>query len=134
LSICDEATFHISGKENRHNVRIWGTEQPHAQIEHQRDYPKVSVSCAVSREKLHGPFFFTEATVTGDLFLDMLENWLLPQLNTNYDDYIMQLDGAPPIFTGMYEGFSIAFFNSAGSDLLQKEKTTFSLSQPVRRI
>jgi len=26
----------------------------------------------------------------------MLENWLLPQLNTNYDDYILQLDGAPP--------------------------------------
>ena len=31
-------------------------------------------------------------------FLDMLENWLLPQLNTNYDDYIPQLDGAPPHF------------------------------------
>ena len=26
------------------------------------------------------------------------ENWLLPQLNTNYDDYILQLDGAPPHF------------------------------------
>jgi len=24
--------------------------------------------------------------------------WLLPQLNTNYDDYILQLDGAPPHF------------------------------------
>ena len=31
-------------------------------------------------------------------FLHMLENWLLPQLNTNYDDYILQLDGAPPHF------------------------------------
>jgi len=49
LIFCDEATFHISGKVNVHNVRIWGTEQPHAQIEHQRDYPKVNVSCAVSR-------------------------------------------------------------------------------------
>jgi hypothetical protein len=38
------------------------------------------------------------ATVTGDSFLDMLESWLLPQLNTNYDDYILQLDGAPPHF------------------------------------
>ena len=30
------------------------------------------------------------------------ENWLLPQLNTNYDDYIPQLDGAPthPHFHG----------------------------------
>jgi hypothetical protein len=40
--------------------------------------------------------FFTEVTVTGDSFLNMLENWLLPQLNTNYDDYILQLDGFPP--------------------------------------
>jgi hypothetical protein len=24
---------------------------------------------------------------------------LLPQLNTNYDDYILQLDGAPPPFS-----------------------------------
>ena len=26
------------------------------------------------------------------------KNWLLPQLNTNYDNYILQLDGAPPSF------------------------------------
>ena len=60
--------------------------------------------------------------------------WLLPQLSTNYDDYILQLDGAPtPIFTGMYECFSIVFFNSAESDVLQKETNTFSLGHPVRR-
>ena len=29
----------------------------------------------------------------------MWGNWLLPQLNTNYDDYILQLDGAPPPFS-----------------------------------
>jgi hypothetical protein len=56
--ISDKATFHISGKVNRHNV-------------------------------CHGPFFFTEATATGDSFLDMLGNWLLTQLSTNYDDYIL---------------------------------------------
>ena len=99
LIFCDEATFHISGKVNVHNFRIWGTEQPHAQIEHRRDSPKVNVSCAVSRKKVHGPFFFNEATVTEDSFLDMLENWLLPQLNTSYDDYILQLDGAPSPFS-----------------------------------
>jgi len=31
LIFCDEATFHISVKVNVHNVRIWGTEQPHEQ-------------------------------------------------------------------------------------------------------
>jgi hypothetical protein len=61
------------------------------------------------------------------------KNWLLPQLNTNYDDYILQMDGAPHIFTGMYECFSTVF-NSAGSDVMQKETTTFSLGHAVRRI
>ena len=60
--------------------------------------------------------------------------WLLPQLNTNYDDYILQLDDAPPIFTGMYKFFSVVFFDSARSDVLQKETTTFSVGHPVRRI
>jgi hypothetical protein len=64
--------------------------KPHAQTEHQRDSPKINVFCAVTRDKVHGPFFFDEATVTGDSFVDMSENWFLPQLNTNYDDY-----GAP---------------------------------------
>jgi len=39
-----------------------------------------------------------------------------------------------PIFTGMYGCFSIVFFSSAGSDMLQKETTTSSLGHPVRRI
>ena len=34
----------------------------------------------------------------------------------------------------MYECFSIVFFNSAGSDVLQKETTTYSPGHPVRRI
>ena len=61
---------------------------------------------------------------------------LSPQLNNNCDDYILQLDGAPPphIFAGMYECFSIVFFNIAGLDVLQKETTNFSLGHPVRRI
>jgi hypothetical protein len=28
----------------------------------------------------------------------MLENWLFPQLNQDFDDYIFQQDGAPPHF------------------------------------
>jgi hypothetical protein len=40
---------------------------------------------------------------------------LLPQLNTNYDDYILQLDGTPP-------------------PRIEKETTTFSLGHPISRI
>jgi hypothetical protein len=43
------------------------------------------------------------------------------------NDYMLQLDGAPaPIFTGMYESYSIVFSNSAGSDVLQMETTTYT--------
>ena len=30
LVLSDEATFHVCGKVNRHNIHIWGTENPHA--------------------------------------------------------------------------------------------------------
>ena len=33
LVFSDEVTFHTNGKVNRHNVRIWGEENPHATIE-----------------------------------------------------------------------------------------------------
>jgi hypothetical protein len=38
----DEASFHISGKVNRHNARIWGTENPHEFLEHGRDSLQLS--------------------------------------------------------------------------------------------
>jgi hypothetical protein len=96
LIFSDEATFHVSGKVNRHNIRIWGTEKPCSVIEHQRDSPKVNVFCAMSAHKLYGPFFFIERSVTANVYLDMLEQWLMPQLDTDSTDYIFQQDGAPP--------------------------------------
>ena len=41
----DEATFHVSGKSNKHNVRIRGSEHPYVIRELQRDSPKVNVRC-----------------------------------------------------------------------------------------
>jgi hypothetical protein len=35
----DEATFHVSGKVNWHNCWIWGSENPHEVIKHERDTP-----------------------------------------------------------------------------------------------
>lgn len=98
LVFSDEATFFVNGAVNRHNVRIWGVANPHATVEHIRNSPKVNVFCAVSRLKVYGPFFFCEKTVTGHVYLDMLENWLMPQLEADSDDFIFQQDGAPPHF------------------------------------
>jgi hypothetical protein len=76
----DEVTFHLSGNVNRHYIRIWGSEKPVAVVEIERDSPKVNVFCAVSRRRVFGPFFFAEKSVTGQVYLKMLQNWLMPQL------------------------------------------------------
>ena len=96
LVFSDEATCHTNGKVNRHNVRIWGEENPHATIEHERDSPKVNVFCAISKNHVHDPFFFEEK-VTGNVYLQMLQNWLIDELIANkHEDFIYQQDGALP--------------------------------------
>jgi hypothetical protein len=95
LVLGDEATYPLSGRVNRHNLRIWGSENPHESFQHERDSPKFNVFAAMSRGKLHGPFFI-EPTVTGVICLDMLREWLMPQLQEDIQDLIYQQDGAPP--------------------------------------
>jgi hypothetical protein len=93
LVISDEATSHLSGRVNWHSLRIWGSENPRQSFEHERDSPKFNVFAAVSREKLYGPFIFIERTVTGIIYLDMLREWLMPQLQ----------EGIPDIPTTLHE-------------------------------
>jgi hypothetical protein len=57
LIFSDESTFHISGKVNKQSIRIWGTENLRATVEHVRDSPKVNVFCAMFCKKVDGPFF-----------------------------------------------------------------------------
>ena len=92
----DEATFHVSGRVNRHNVRIWGTDNPGVHRELERDSPKVHVWCGIFHDRVIGPFFFSQPTINQENFLDMLEQFVYPQLNTIQHDIIFQLDGAPP--------------------------------------
>lgn len=97
----DEATFHISGRVNRHNCRIWGEENPHELYEHERDSPKVTVWCALAKNRLYGPFFFDERTVNGQSYLLMLQNFFVPELQQTrglLQRVVFQQDGAPPHF------------------------------------
>ena len=91
----DEATFHVSGKLNKHNVRIWGSENPHASRELQRDSPKVNVWCGIMCNRIIGPFFFNEASITADVYLDLLTKYVAPQLIDFQPTIIFQQDGAP---------------------------------------
>ncbi|GBM84527.1 hypothetical protein AVEN_246184-1 [Araneus ventricosus] len=97
LIFSDESTFQISGKVNRYNGRIWGTEKPSTVIEHERDSAKINVFCAISSRKLYGSFFFSERSVTSNVYLDMLEVWLMPQLDSDSTDCNFQQDGAPGV-------------------------------------
>ena len=97
LVFSDEATFHVTGKFNKQNTCIWGTEHPHAIQEHVRDSPKVDVFCAISKKCVYWPFFFEGTTVNSEAYLARLQNWLTELLfEGERADFIFQQDGAPP--------------------------------------
>ncbi|KFM65698.1 Transposable element Tcb2 transposase, partial [Stegodyphus mimosarum] len=91
-----EASFHFSGIVNRRNVRIWGSENPHEYRQAQMDSPKVNVWCGLMHDRVIGPFFFTEKTVSSVVYLDMLENFVFPQLEELQPHVFLQQNGAPP--------------------------------------
>ena len=114
IIMSDEATFHLSGVVNKQNCRIWGEQNPHTFVEYQRDSPKVNVWCAVSQNKIYGPFFFAEKTITAGSYLDMLENFFYPQLESDgiLSTCYFQQDGAPPHYaTIVRDSLNAVFFN-----------------------
>ncbi|PNF39058.1 hypothetical protein B7P43_G04850, partial [Cryptotermes secundus] len=98
----DESTFHASAKVSTHNCRIWGSENPRVFLEHVRDSPKVNMFCVLSKERVYGPFFFMETTITGIVYLDMLQEFLIPQSDEDdQEGHIhFQQDGTPPHYLG----------------------------------
>jgi hypothetical protein len=74
-AFCDMAIFHISGKVNRHNCWIWGSENPHEVMEHEHDTPRLNVWCALTSNFLTGPLIFEEATVRGASYQNILKNY-----------------------------------------------------------
>ena len=92
----DKACFHVSRKVNWHNVRIWGSENCHVVIEHMYDSPKLNVWCDLLHDRLAGPFFFAEDTVTSTVYMNMLEGFAFTQIENLQPDIIFQQDGAHP--------------------------------------
>ena len=94
----DQSTFHVSGLLNRHNLRIWGSENPHDTCELERDSPKLNVLllCGIMHYKIIGPFFFAEKSITAQTYLDVLAEYMSPQLEQYQSQVIFQQDGAPP--------------------------------------
>lgn len=54
--------------------------------------------CAINKTKVFGPFFYQEETINGFVYLDMLQNFLIPQIDEDdqEEEIQFQQDGALP--------------------------------------
>ena len=96
MCFSDEATFHVYGKVNKHNIRIWGSQNPCEVLKGERDSPKINVWCGLMHNQIIGPFIFAESAITANIYLDMLKHYVVPQLEEFQPRVVFQQDGAPP--------------------------------------
>jgi len=71
-------------------------QHPRDTRELQRDSPKVNVWCGIMCNRKIGTFFFHEATITAHVYLDLLTEYVAPQLIDFQPTIIFQQNGAPP--------------------------------------
>lgn len=90
----DESIFHLNGKVNIHNVRIWDSEYPHEIIVVCTKLSKIECLCRTPTKKFHGYFFFSEASVTRIAYLDMLQLYFFPKLQDEPKNFIWQQDAS----------------------------------------
>lgn len=105
ICFTDESTFRKNGYVNRHNCRYWAQENPHIIREaHTQCKHKLNVWAGILGKKMIGPFFI-EGNLNGLMYLDMLQNVIVPAMrlaaaeqNMVWTDVWFQQDGAPPHF------------------------------------
>ena len=93
LVFSDEATLHVCGKVNRHNVRIWGMENPHATMEHIRDLPKVNFLLQILQT-----IFLCRAIYYWYQLPGHAATVAKPQLQEDSEDFLFQQAEALPHF------------------------------------
>lgn len=94
--ICsDEAYFYLTESLNKQNNRMWCESRPENWIEVPLQDEKIHVWCAISANRIFGPFYFEEA-VKKENYLDMLQTFFWPKLlrTADYKKYYFQQDGA----------------------------------------
>ncbi|GBM57316.1 hypothetical protein AVEN_157499-1 [Araneus ventricosus] len=79
-------------------TRIWGSENPHAVQEVERNSPKINAWCALLHDTVIGPFFFAETSVTANIYLDMLQSYAIPQMQHLQPIDIFQQDALARLF------------------------------------
>lgn len=99
ICFSDEATFQISGKVNRHNMRYWADENPHWMRDSHTQYQqKVNVWAGILCNQIVGPFFI-EGDLNAQKYIDLLNNHIIPAIRNivgiAFDHVWFQQDGAP---------------------------------------
>ena len=64
-----------------------------------RRQSKLNVWCGLMKNRIIGSFFYCEPTVTGPVYLGILEQFIYPQVAAFQPSIIYQQDGAPPHWT-----------------------------------
>ncbi|GBM45525.1 hypothetical protein AVEN_87565-1 [Araneus ventricosus] len=67
-----------------------------------RGSPKVNVWCGLLHDRVVGPFFFTETSITGNIYQDFLEIYIFPQID----------DSSPQFSLSVREALNERFPNS----------------------
>ena len=93
----NEAHIKLSGVVNQHNCVYYSTKNPHVMIEEQLNQPGITLCVGLLCKGTFGHIFF-HTTVTHDLYLNMLRDTVLPQLQRQHDNdnFFFQQSGAPP--------------------------------------
>ncbi|PSN43145.1 hypothetical protein C0J52_17079 [Blattella germanica] len=76
-------TFKLNGMVNRHDSVYWAPENLHVHVDKAVSLPGVHVWCGLSSRGLGRPFSF-DATITGEVYLEMLGTSILPGLHALY--------------------------------------------------
>lgn len=99
-NICftDECTFTLHNAPNNQNCRMWATQNPRLCVETRTQYPKkVNLWAGILGHRIIGPFVI-EGNLTGDKYLELLEDQITPALNEAAgvaEEIWFQMDGCP---------------------------------------
>ena len=105
MCFSDKATFYVSGKVNKHNIRLWGSQNPCEVLERERHSPKINVWCGLMHNQIIGQLIFAESTITANIYLDILKHYVVPQLEEFQPRVVFQQDGAPPHWGSIVRDF-----------------------------
>jgi len=103
----DEANFKVNGHVNRHNAIYWSANNPHQLMPVAQQGPGVMVWCGILHDKIIGPFFIEEGTITGIRYQQLLQHKILPAIQNrpDFNKLYFQQDGAQPHFSHVARDF-----------------------------